>query len=55
MRDNQQLSFRDGFNFGCGFWVAAFIFFVVFIPLTSFFIVAMLTIFVGSLEQLLGG
>jgi hypothetical protein len=30
-----RLTFSDGLNFGCGFWVAGFLFFVVAVPVVS--------------------
>lgn len=38
----QTLFFADGFFFGCGFWVAGFIFFVVVIPVGTILIAMML-------------
>ena len=33
-----RLTFSDGLNFGCGFFVAGFLFSMVFIPLTTIFV-----------------
>lgn len=30
------LTFSDGLNFGCGFWVAGFLFFVIGVPVIVF-------------------
>lgn len=50
-RAKQSLFFSDGFFFGCGFWVAGFIFFTVIIPLG----VALVTITLAMLGIAIGG
>jgi hypothetical protein len=45
------LTFSDGLNFGCGFWVAGFLFTVVAIP-TAALILSLLIGFLGGLAGL---
>lgn len=40
----KSLTFRDGFNFGCGLWASAFIFFAIFLPMVSVAIIILMTI-----------
>lgn len=47
----QKLTFNDGLNFGCGFWVAGFMFFIVALPLGVVTIITFLALF----GTLLGG
>lgn len=50
-KPKDHLTFTDGFEFGCGFMTAAFIFLVVVVPLIS----VGLAMFFGSLARLAGG
>jgi len=49
--NNPKLSFSDGLNFGCGFWAAGFLFFVVALPVGA----VILTVILGALGNALGG
>lgn len=50
----QKLTFTDGLNFGCGFWVAGFMFFTVALPLGVFVVMLFLAVF-GALFAGLAG
>lgn len=45
------LSISDGLNFGCGFWTAGFLFFVVALPVGAI----ILTVVLGALGNVLSG
>jgi hypothetical protein len=45
------LTFSDGLNFGCGFWTAGFLFFVVALPVGA----VILTVILGALGNAIGG
>jgi len=47
-----KLTFSDGLNFGCGFWVAGFLFTVVAVPAISLLVGLMITILGGTLAGL---
>ena len=50
----QKLTFNDGLNFGCGFWVAGFMFFVIALPIGLFAFAAILLLFGRALQLAVG-
>lgn len=52
---NGKLGFNDGLNFGCGFWVAGFLFFAIALPLGIMATLLSIALFGQLLTALVGG